>query len=292
MAEDAETPRRKGRDPILMIGTIVLAVAFVVVISGYVYGQFASEAKEPAKYGNAVKVNYVGSYYGWYDEDGSQIFDTSMWSFAKYYDDEGSPYDFSWEFTQRAESAYVPFNVTIGSGGALKDFENVLIGMKPGDKARIEIENAYGVVPAAKNKVWGKTMQFDVVETMSVDTFKATFGLDYVYVGSYADLEHPYGWKANAVCDSNGIVTVTHLVENKAYENTDGSLKATVTGLPAANFDVAFDFVDYEDKLVQFKYDGQTYYVTEVTPTGFTTKSTDERTGMTLYFEITFVDYQ
>jgi len=291
MAEDIDVPHKKGRDPILMIGTIVLVLAFVVVISGYVYGQFTSESKEPAKFGDRVKVDYIGSYYGYYDEQGSQVFDTSYWLVAD------GDFDYSWEFNKKEEKAYIPFNVTIGSNGALKDFENVLIGMKPGDTARIAIPDAYGEVPAAKNKTWGKTMDgFKVTEKMSIDTFKATFGLDNAFVGSYADLEHPYGWMSNAVCDSNGIVTVVHLVENKEYKMND-DVKATVTLNGDGTFKMVLDITQetgiHDDlKLIEFKFDGQTYYITEVSATEFKTKSTEEKVGMVLYFEITFVGYQ
>jgi len=293
MAEDTDTPTKKGRDPILMVGTIVLILAFVVVISGYAYGQFASEPKEPAKYGSAVTVDYIGSYYGWYDEDGAVVFDTSMWSIA---DDEDIAK--SWEFTKREEKQYVPFKVTIGSNGALLDFENILIGMKPGDTARISIPNAYGTVTEAQERTWGKTMTFAKTETMSVDMFKTTFGVDSVPMGPQPEMKHPYGWRSSAFCDSNGIVTVTHNVtdditdDKNVYKNVDGSITSTVSGLTATQFTVTFDFPDYEGKLIQFVHEGQKYFVTDVGAADFTTKSTDEKTGMELFFVITFVAYQ
>jgi len=306
MADDTDAPSKKGRDPILMIGTIVLLLAFVVVISGYVIAEFQSEPKVPAEYGNKVKVDYIGSYYGWYDEEGAVVFDTSMWSIAN--DDNIAK---SWEFTKRAESQYVPFNVTIGSGGALADFENILIGMKPGETARISIENAYGIVPDAKFNTWNMStvsaaptdplQPFSLTETMSVDMYKATFGVDTVVPGPQPELKHPYGWMSSAFCSTTGIVTVTHIVTDvttddaNVYKNVDGSITATVTNLTATTFDVTFAFPDYvEGKLIKFQHGGQSFFVTSVdTVAGtFTTKSTEERVGMTLYFVITFVDYQ
>ena len=289
MAEETEAPTRKGKDPIMLIGAIVLVLAFAVVISGYAYGELTDPPKEPARYGDKVKVDYIGSYYGYYDAAGAAVFDTSKWSIA---DDDNVTK--SWEFNKREEKQYVPFNVTIGSGGALTDFENVLIGMKPGDTARISIENAYGEVNEAQEKVWGKTATFTVTETMSLDMYKVTFAVDNVLPGPQPALKHPYGWMSTAFLDSFGIVTVTHNVENsKDYFNVDESIKSTVSGLTATGFTVTFEFPDYEEgRLIQFVSEGQKYFITDVSATGFTTKSTDEKTGMTLYFVITFVDYQ
>ena len=193
MAEETETPRGKGRDPIMMIGTIVLALAFVVVISGYAYGQVAPEKGGPAKYGEEVRVNYVGSFYGFYDEGGI-VFDTSFWDIAN---DETIPKSF--EFKKKDENQYTPFDVTIGSGGALKEFENILIGMSPGDSVRIIIKDGYGTVPESKKDSWknedSRFKNWDITERMRVSEFKATFGLEGTVNPKYNDLKHPYGWE-------------------------------------------------------------------------------------------------
>ncbi|MDR0198580.1 MAG: FKBP-type peptidyl-prolyl cis-trans isomerase [Methanomassiliicoccaceae archaeon] len=291
MSEDTDVPTKKGRDPILMIGAIVLALAFAVVISGYAYGEFTTEAKEPAKYGSAVKVDYIGSYYGYYDEDGAVVFDTSKWSIAS---DEGIAK--SWEFTERDEKQYVPFSVNIGSGGALRDFENILIGMKPGDTVRIKIPDAYGVVKPAEYRHWDLSTDFNdlsVTETMSIDMYKTMFALDTVYPGPQPDMKHPYGWMSSAFYDSTGIVTVTHHVEDgKDYFDKDENIKFTVTTTSATTFNLAIEFSEDQDgRLIEFRYGGQKYFITEFDGTAFTTKNTDERTGMDLYFVITFVDY-
>jgi FKBP-type peptidyl-prolyl cis-trans isomerase 2 len=297
MSEDGDVPSRKGRDPILMIGAIVLALAFAVVISNYAYGELAPASNEPAGYGNAVNVNYVGSYYGYYIDDKGNvnddavIFDTSLWAVAKFFEDDAGKYNFSWEFTKKTENQCVPFKVTIGSGGALADFENVLIGMKPGDTARVFIKDAYGEVSPAKEKTWNKTLNFSIMETMSVDAYKTMFALDVVYPGPQPVMKHPYGWTSSAFCGSDGIVTVTHDVTDKTYENVDGSIKTTVTTTSPTTFKIDLDFPKNDGKLIEFKYGGQKYYVTGVGATTFNTKSTDERTGMDMFFVITFVAY-
>ena len=305
MSDDSDAPRKKGRDPILMIGTIVLVVAFVVVISGYAYGELVPEKKGPAHYGDEVKVNYTGSYYGYYlDNNGNvnenaAIFDTSLWSVAKYNDNDDleDKYVFSWEFTKRSESDYKPLETTIGGHQLLTAFENALIGMKPGDTKRVAIENGYGTVKDANERIWdndGTVFKLDYNETMSVSSFTATFGLTSAPTGVYSDLLHPYGWKCGAVVDSSGIVTVTHFAENgETYENADGSMSVEVTDIGGGKFSLTFDFenaIPFGDgvQLIQFKWLGVTYYITEIDDVAntFTTKRADERVGMTLYFII------
>ena len=306
MSEDADVPNRKKRDPILMVGTIVLALAFVVVISGYAYGEFIAEDKSAAKYGDKVKVDYVGSYYGYYlDDNGvanpdAVVFDTSKWSVAD--DDDITK---SYEFTKRAESDYKPFNVTIGSGGALADFENILIGAKPGETVRVEIPNAYGTVSSSNEKTWDtKGMEFDRTQKMLIEEFRLTFGLTTVQPGPYTELKHPYGWDCTAVVSNNGFAFVTHHVEDKTYPSDAGGMEATVKfvdDITKLKFTVDLDFNLPENftstgefKMVQFMYGGITYYVTGLSPDGvnFFTKNTVENRGMTMYFVITFIGYQ
>ncbi|MCL2890352.1 MAG: FKBP-type peptidyl-prolyl cis-trans isomerase [Methanomassiliicoccaceae archaeon] len=299
MADDADTPRKKGRDPILMIGTIVLAAAFLVVISGYAYGElFGSDSNEPARYGDAVRVDYVGSFYGWYDgHDGTDkgaVFDTSLWSVA---DNDGIWK--SWGFTERKQEQYVPFSVTIGSGNALTEFETALIGMKPGETKWILIENGYGEVPAANVQTWTMTKTIQYTETMSAAEFRGTFDLANASPGIYSGLEHPYGWLSEAVFNSDGNVIVTHLVTDEIYEVND-NMTAEVVLLGATTFDIEFAFVDvvFTDtdgniQLIEFKSGGETFYITNIDDVAgeFTTKSSREVVGMDLYFKITFVGY-
>ena len=306
MSEDVDVPNRKKRDPILMIGTIILALAFVVVISGYAYGEFvANDDDVSAKYGDKVKVNYVGSYYDYYqDENGNPnanavVFDTSLWSVAN---DDGIAK--SYEFSKKAEDKYTEFNVTIGSGGALADFENALIGKKPGDTIRVMIPDAYGALKTSNVKQWDDLngMEFKRVQLMSADEYKATFGVTTVYPGMYANLQHPYGWTCDATIVSGGYIYVTHNVaDGDDFSSADDSIKVTVADHSSdpSLFLVNFTFGGYDSyrgeiPMVKFIYGGFTYYVTEVDTTAetFKTKNTTEIIGQDLYFVITLVGYQ
>ena len=306
MAEDTDVPNRKTRDPILMIGTIVLALAFVVVSSSYVYGHFAPDPKEPVRYGDSVRVDYVGSFYGWYDGfndstggfDGAigVVFDTSLRSVAS----DGDKYPKSWEFREREERDYMPLDVTVGSGGALADFEKALIGMVPGESKYIMIPKGYGDVPEANIRVWEKSGTMNLTETISVTEFEATFGLTNAN-GTYTNLLHPYGWKSDAWCNQDGTVVVHHLVENGKTYTVNHDMTITVSGMGSGKFNVTFDITvtnvpDVGIKLIEFKSGGQTFFITDVGNDFFITKSgtgsRNEVIGMDLYFKITLVGYQ
>jgi len=315
MLDDGDIPNRKKRDPIMMIGSIVLAVAFIVVISGHAYGQIAPAERGPIEYGERVQVNYVGSFYGWYDGyDGEKgvIFDTSLWSVAN-----NDSNEFSWEFNKREEGQYNPFTVNVGSGGALTLFENALIGMKPGETKRIMISAANGY--GALSETQTVKLPFDdakpdmsITEEMTSSIFRLTFGLDVVATGFYSDLLHPYGWKSNAVVNSNGTIVVTHLVDRggdydentgkRTYDAGNG-MKVTVEMNVADSFSVSFYFPDeivkpYGDgiRLIEFIFGGEKYYIMNIVidendPANsyFLKKNTSEIIGMTLYFVITVV---
>ena len=313
MAEDSEAPRRDKRDPILMIGTIVLVAAFIVVIGGYAYGELSPANEGPMKYGDSVKVDYVGSYYGWhdgyaaadygYDVNDIVVFDTSVWSVA---DDDAIAK--SYEFTKKNENQYTPFSVTIGSGGALTDFENSLIDAKPGDVIHISIENAYGELENANKKdlpssasLTKPATDISFTEVMSLPVYKLTFGIpasDTVYPGTYMPI-HPYGWKCIATYTSGGYVTVQHIVEDSVtYKNADESISTYVTFSPGASeFEASFTFnklsAGGDLKLTEFIYNGAKYYAyyDEEDSTRYM-KDTAEITGMTLYFTITVIGHQ
>jgi hypothetical protein len=320
MAEDNDAPNRKKRDPILMVGTIVLALALVVVISGYAYAEYVYTDNTPMEYGDKLKVDYVGSFHGWYDGynpddpaafngDKGTIFDTSLWSVARTQGEDTEDHKFANEFTKRTEDKYVPFDVTVGSGSALTAFENAVIGKKPGETVYVKIENGYGVVPKDNLRTWSTTEMkgWDRTEKMTVNTFMATFGMTSTAVTHYTNLEHPYGWKCDAVVGSDGYVFVTHHVNltdpEIAYKSVKGGMTVKVTANGTTKFDLKIEFDEEYDadgifKLIQFKYLGKTYYVTGVTlgadgkQTGFTFKDTEEIKGMHLYFKITVVGYQ
>jgi len=316
MLDDGDIPNRKKRDPVMMIGSIILAAAFIVVISGHAYGQIVPPDRDPVEYGDRVQVNYVGSFYGWYDGyngnggfDGGKgvIFDTSLWSVAN-----NDANKFSWEFDKREERHYTPFVVNVGSNGALMLFENALIGMKPGETKRIMIfaADGYGELSDEDTREMslGTTTTIEIIQIMTDSEFRLTFGQSTVATGFYSNLSHPYGWKSNAVVNTDGSIVVTHLVDRGGeYDagvrtfDAENGMKALVEMNDDGTFTVGFDFPDEiithynadenDDRiqLIEFIFEGKKYYITEIGEDNFIMKSTSEIIGMTLYFVITVV---
>ncbi|MDR0791624.1 MAG: leucine-rich repeat protein [Methanomassiliicoccaceae archaeon] len=312
MAEGSDAPKRKKRDPILIIGAIVLTMALTTVMSGHAYAQH--QQAEGIEHGDSYKVDYVGSFYGWYDGynedtdafdgDKGTVFDTSLWSVASSHGNDVEDHDFAYDFTKRDESWYVPYNMTVGSGQTLTAFENAVIGKRPGEPVYIKIENGYGAVPENSLRTWSTAMSgWDLTEKMTGSVFRSTFDITATTITNYTGLEHPYGWKCNAVVGNDGYVYVTHLIEmGETYDAVNGGMSTIVSAnTHPTKFDlkIEFDKEYYESgKLIQFKHNGEKYYVTDVEVDAvteeqvrFTSKDTNEIVGMTLYFKITVVSY-
>ncbi|MDR0791410.1 MAG: hypothetical protein LBE47_02600, partial [Methanomassiliicoccaceae archaeon] len=182
--------------------------------------------------------------------------------------------------------------------------ENAVIGKRPGETVYIMIENGYGTVPEKNLRTWSTAMDgWDITERMTDSVFRATFDITTTTIIGYAGLEHPYGWKCDAIVGNDGYVYVTHHVKDgETYDAVNGGMSVVVSAnADVTKFDLKFEFDKeyYEDgKLIQFKYHDKTYYVTDVevdTVTNeqinFTFKDMDEIVGMTLYFKITVVEH-
>lgn len=66
-------------DPIIKVSFVVFMLACVIVLGSTVYDKtLADHTSAAAEYGDKVIVDYVGSYYVYYEEDGAVIFDTTL----------------------------------------------------------------------------------------------------------------------------------------------------------------------------------------------------------------------
>lgn len=304
MAEQKDPVRKKDRDPILTVGFIVLILAFAVVGGVFINNTYLKDSSgSPAHTGDTVKVDYVGSYYDYYTEEGAQVFDTSLWDVA-----DNSAYAKSYEFTLKSKSSYAPLSFSVGlSTSYLPMFQNAVIGLKPGESAKVTIDptNGYGALTDSQLKSIGKEVTMPINETMTVTKFKTVYGVD---AGNGINTHlSPYGW--NVTTNSDGTnVYITHMVTNDAVYNMNDevTVKTTVTGItfkysyeitpiqdPSENT-IDFDSATYKQtELVKIFYEDKTYYVTGVddldNPTKLLLKNTDERTGMYLYFTVTRV---
>jgi len=307
MASEDNSPIKKERDPILTIGFVVLILAFATVGGIFINDNYLrSENISPAMTGDKVNVNYTGSYYGFYTEDGAAVFDTSIWSIAN-----DSAFLKSFEFALRgSESSYVPISFTIGGTDSyLKTFMAAAYGLRPGDSSQVCIAPAdgYGALTADNiTVVNAAAITIPRVQVMSYSDFKSIYNGGNDITSNVLIECGPYGWplsvKYNPNSSSN--VTVEHIVTDGAeyrmnkdvnvevrLTNSSATIELTyiinggagLSGVPfSANTSDGSDptvFIDpstgihYENvKLVQVFYKDKNYYITAVdditSPTG------------------------
>jgi len=246
--------RKKERDPILTVCLVVLVLAFAVVGGIQVNNSFFGGDSGPsATAGHTVEVDYNGSFYNFYDNDGI-IFDTSLWSIAN--DEDRAK---SFEFTLRAESSYTPLSFTVGDpkhGGLLPMFANAVTGMNKGDVARIVIDpaNGYGALTEQMMEIVDTTdFVLSAVEDVPYDVFKTYYNDGKDIGGNVNGLTSPYGWKMNVkYAEGDKLVHVTHQpVQGETYDMND-DVKTEVYYFD--NINIKYELViDYETYTQNFE---------------------------------------
>ena len=317
--------RKKERDPILTVCLVVLVLAFAVVGGIQVNNSFFGGDSGPsATAGHTVEVDYNGSFYNFYDNDGI-IFDTSLWSIAN--DEDRAK---SFEFTLRAESSYKPLSFTVGDpkhGGLLPMFANAVTGMNKGDVARIVIDPANGYGVLTEQQMMEKTTSsftIGITDSVPYDVFKTYYNDGKDIGGNVNGLTSPYGWTMNVKYTEGGkFVNVTHLAEKDKEYNMNDDVKVKVTNVVdgkityelvidcetyTQNFEGEFKYAKFETSENTYEYvkavkvfiDDREFFLYAVNdienPTGFVFKyiGTDaenkeikETAGMFLCFVIT-----
>ncbi len=217
------TERKKKRDiePIMAIGVVVLLLASVAILSVFVYDNYIfADEEDTVVPGSTVKVDYVGSLFEYYDEDGALIFDTSIKDIA-----ESEDYSKIGGFSR---TTFSQLSVVPGSGGALKLFENALIGYKVGDEVRVEIPYGEGYI--SKNKTISNEFTIGYTQYFNSTVFEEMYDLKIVNGVTSTEFDTIYGWKATAIYDTTKeMVKVTNNPDDGDYElksnelNTDGA---------------------------------------------------------------------
>ena len=295
-----EDNKKKEHDPIFMVCLVLFVIAAVAVLGVYAADHLVSSEDGTAAYGDSVTVDYTGTYYNYIGEDGAVVFDTSYKSVADDKDITKSS-----EFTPR--SSYSPLSVTIGSGSALKMFEDSIVGHKVGDKFRVMIpaEDAYvgseirKTVPLAG---------FTVPETQEIPSgvFSSLYGKTLAAGETYY-FKTVYGWNASAtfVSDTN-IVTIFNMPEvGKTYTYSpkgtapaEGEEKVTFSVVSVdgnvIKSDLSFKNCKYVSgntiQMIELDFGTEKWFVTEVSSSDFTYKVTDKgNVNEDLYFEIKLV---
>jgi len=259
--------RKKERDPILLVCFVTLVLAFGVVGGIFVNDNFFSGNSGPAATaGHTVEVDYNGSFYNYYDNDGV-IFDTSFWDIAN---DENRAKSF--EFTLRKESEYKPLSFTVGSPSSyLQMFTDAVTGLQKGDVARVVIdpENGYGVLTEKMmERVSGFTIP--VMQTISYADFKANYNGGENLEGN-TTMDSPFGWKMNVFFTSaDADVIIEHRpTVNTTYDmNDDVKVKVTDMTGGTVTYELVIDYQTYtqnfEGDLKDAKFEDRYDYVKTV----------------------------
>lgn len=279
----SEQKMKREIEPIMAISAVIFLLAAVAVIGVFVNDNYISGSdKATVEPGSTVTVDYTGSLYAYYDEEGALIFDTNVKSHSENYPIKG-------DFSKTTFSAYT---VTPGSGGALSMFENALIGHKVGDTVKVTIPSESGY--ASKSTTRAEQFTVAAVQYMSQDMFTDLYDLT-VESGTIVEFTTIYGWEATAVYsdDRNAVSITNRPVSGETYElasnelNDYGTAKLNVTAV-GENIvcDIVIEGIDGQPyKMVWVDLGSEKFYVQSDDGSVFTI-TTDPSAGETLYFVI------
>lgn len=243
-----EKSTKKKRDPIFSVCFVIFVVAAVAVLGSFVYGEYIQEDTTKVAYGDKVVVDYTGSYYDYYDKGDAVIFDTSFRSIG-----ESADYKKANDFSK---TSYSTFSVTVGSGGALKMFEESLVGHKVGDEIRVHIPAGEGYVNDGAITGTLSTYSVPLKQEYTLTQFKELYPDVTLTVGvSPVEFTTIYGWGASALLDS----TNTVYVENKVGSFEPEYEYGKDTGLKVK--DVTYDIVN---KVINLRFELDMTKVTKV----------------------------
>lgn len=279
-------------DPIILASFSVFLAACLIVTGVTVYGIVSGDNSDAkAEYGSKIVVDYTGSYFHYYDETGAVIFDTS-------YSSIGDSADYKKSYEWPKNKTYDSLTFTIGSGQMLAEFEEAFIGHKPGDTFRIPaIVNGYGELDETNRFVVEKTDAKVTKVTnniiMTAANYKSFFSADDVPGAGISTVKSPYGWDAQVCTLTDGRVSVEYIpVAGTDYDVCDG-LKAHVTSVGAEivySYEISSTFAE-NTNMLKAVVDGKIVYIIGYDGTSITYKTTNEKTGIDLYFTVTFVEY-
>ena len=307
-----EKPKvKRSIDPIIAVCAAVLLLSSVVIIAATIDDKFFSQGDtSAATTWDTVEVDYVGSFYGYYDE-GGMIFDTSIESIGK-----NADYLKSYGFER---TSYSKMSFTIGQGKMLTAFENALLGMRPGETVRIAIPvgEGYGDGTSFNDTYTVTGLKIDRVLSMTKDECTAYIGSTPTGSG-VLNAKTPFGWNAQATLDSeSGTYVVIQNPSEDTYkpkadtsDTPDVQYKVTDVSVTEITFDYEFSddvknrmdttgwhvkaldkdakeiFIYKETGALDYTYK---YPTSEKDASGNTVST--ERNDVILYFEIRFVGY-
>ncbi|MEA4977724.1 MAG: FKBP-type peptidyl-prolyl cis-trans isomerase [Methanomassiliicoccaceae archaeon] len=277
--------QKKKRDiePIMAISMVVFLLASVAVLAVFVNDNYISGSdSDTVQPGSTVTVDYAGSLYAYYNEDGALIFDTNVKAYSENYPIKG---DFS-------KTTFSDYTVIPGSGGALTMFENALIGHKVGDTVKVLIPSADGY--ASKSITRDDQFSVPTVQYMSQTQFSSLYDFT-VSAGAQVEFKTIYGWDATAVysSDRGGVSIINKPVKGETYQlasndlNDYGTANLTVDTMgDEIVCTIGVEGIDSDPyKMVWVNLESEKFYV-QSNSGSVLTITTDPSAGEDLYFVI------
>ncbi len=282
-------------DPIILTCCVVLILAFAVVIGAYVNANFISPESDDrvVANGDKVEVEYVGSYFAFYDEEGAVIFDTNVKSAAT-----NSEYAKSPTFKG---GKYDPLVFTVGGSDVLKMFGDAVIGKKIGESVEVAIpaDKGYGT---ADVKDFNTTVTISMANSMTLTDFNEFVDKSY----DSDDLKGktvstPFGLSVYAVYDEiTGLVNYQYFNVEKTTEakelTCDADVKFTITEVGTSSFTVKYEFSENNGMFLAIDNNGFIFVTQDGDGYKYKVGSEDnanqeEQKGETLYFYIKVVGF-
>ena len=296
-----EVKVRKERDPIMMVCLVVFMLAAVSVTGAMVYDNYIKADDTMAVNGDSVTVNFVGSYYDFYQDGHYVVFDTNIWSVTN---DNNVPK--SNDFTAREESAHNPLKFTVGGGTVLQMFGDAVIGHKVGDKITVKIPAGQGYNTADTNTFVNASTPANIpaTERMTLAQFESAYGFQ---LNGVKEITSVYGWPAMATFNnSDSTVMISHLpVVGQSYVMQDDDFGKVTVRVASVGGNVTFSYeisnftvvgqngANKDIQMILLDLGTEKRYITSVVDSNndgiadsFVYKTDGERYNQDLYFEI------
>jgi hypothetical protein len=273
-------------------------LASVVVIGAYVNAMYINPSwnSPVAVEGDSVEVRYVGSYGGYYYEEGAVIFDTNMENI-----NNSSSYIKSPSYTNKTKFDLLKFEV--GGDDVLAGFGNAVIGKLINWTAEVVIPSDEGYGVSQKFDYNGYVV-YKINGTMSLKDFNSYASSDI----KDTDLENPMEVKMpnglTAVVNRSGVSDVTYTyigLEDGATgtTNLDKNVNYTLSDIDATTFKLTYECGERMYKVampddigekIAFVDDFDTKGVFKWKDGSISNSDKEEQKGEKLYFWIEIVD--
>jgi len=278
-------------DPIFKICLIIFAIAAVIAVGAWINHDYLATGDKMASNGDSVEVNYTGTFYAYLGEDNAVVFDTSYSNIAN--DDNIAK---SNDFTKK--STYSPLTYTIGGNTVLKAFGDAVIGHKVGEKVKVMLSASEGYVGAITTGVLQTTgNEMDIVQEMTKEQFTTAYPKVTLASGQMVKFDTKYTWAGYAMLAGDTVI-ITNMPTAGTYEvyksgNTVVNYVVTEVTDYIIKYNIEVKNPVYVDgnqiQMIKIDLGEETIYITSVSSTEITYKTSAERVNQPLYFEIELV---